>query len=170
MSAQYERAVFTAVMTAASEMAACLSANCTFTTRTLMVPLRATEYASVDTFGPEEPLPPAGGGVWKTCGIGSAAGPPGPAVAVGAGVGGGAVVVGAGVGGGAVVVGAGALLAGAVGVGALVAGVAGVAAGIGAGDVWAHAGELTAGNEARERASAAISAVLFRIEFTVCLS
>ena len=58
----------------------------------------------------------------------------------------------------------------AVGVATGVAG-AGVTAAVGAGAGSADAGELvTAGKVARERTSATIHAVLFRIEFTVCLS
>lgn len=46
-----------------------------------------------------------------------------------------------------------------------------VAVAVGAGSGSAHAGELvTAGREAKERTSAARSAVVFRIEFTFCLS
>jgi hypothetical protein len=163
MARQYELAVLTAPVASESEMAAFLSASWTLTIRTLMVPERASEYDSVPTLGADAPLFPLAGGVSKTCGIGSVF-PPAVAVALGDGAGATGVCAistdEAGVGTLAAVDGA---------AGPCATDGAALAAGAGVGADQAGESEAAV-REAREMTSVATSAVVFRIEFTVCLS
>jgi hypothetical protein len=68
---RYELAVLTAPEAPVSEIAVFLSANWTWTIRTFTVPNLASLQDSVPALRAGAPLSLLGGGVYKTCGVGS---------------------------------------------------------------------------------------------------
>ncbi|MDZ4089905.1 MAG: hypothetical protein U1D68_01685 [Arthrobacter sp.] len=178
IACQYSLLVLIAARASASGMVAFLSASWTITSFTLISPLRAREYASVAAECCSAPFVPCPSRPWLEVGLlppttsvnsgsgevrvcdSTVAGEAADAVGTGDGVAD-AVAGGRGV---AVDVGVGEAVAD------VVVGVADVVAG-GRGVGLARAGEsVTVVSEARVTTNAVSSAVVFRIEFTFCLS